>query len=78
MPTWMLVPLFGVFLGSQVGLFAWIGKKFDARLGAVETSLAKMELVLDRGERHDFEIAKLRDQVTALAIELARSVPRGG
>lgn len=60
-------------LGAQLGLLAWLGRKVDERVGAVEKSIMAMELIIDRGERHETDIAKLDERLTNLQIEVARA-----
>ena len=63
--------LIPALLAAQLGLFAWIGKKWDSRLTAVEQSMRDMSLIMDRGERHERDLADLREKYTVLAVEVA-------
>lgn len=76
MPTWLFPTLTSGFLAILTGLIAWIGKSFDRRLGEFEKifdeRMSKLELILDRGERHEAAIAKIQDEVSNLRVDLAR------
>lgn len=76
MPPWLFPVLMSSLLTILVGLVAWIGKNFDKRLADFEKvfddRMSKLELILDRGERHEGAIAKLQDEVSNLRVDLAR------
>lgn len=83
MLPWLFPLVTTTLLGVLVGLVAWIGKGFDRRLGnfdkrisdferMFDDRMSKLELILDRGERHEASIAKLQNEVSDLRVDLAR------
>ena len=75
-PTWIFPVVASTLLTVLVGLVAWIGRGFDRRLSEFEKvfddRMSKLELILDRGERHEASIAKLQNEVSDLRVDLAR------
>lgn len=76
MPDWLFPVFISSILTVLVGLVAWIGKSFDRRLSDFEKvfddRMSKLELILDRGERHEAAIAKLQEEVSNLRVDLVR------
>lgn len=72
MPSWIVPILTTALVGLQLWLIKWTASKFDNRLNAVENAVVKLELVIDRGVRHEAAISRLQEQFGDLAIEIAR------
>lgn len=71
MTTNVIVTIVLFVVSMQVALLVYIAKKFDQRLERLEKEISQVAVLLDRGQRQDAEIARLRDKVDALALAVA-------